>query len=191
MAQQAAIPTGTSTSSPVLDPGLSIGEYLSKLSDRGRSGETIERLVDAARQADRRIGVCEGIDTIDQDAGRAPESGPFGLLPEPLRAPNGYRVYDDATLHRLRFIRTAQAAGLTLAEIHGITDIRDSGAAPCTHVDALLDAKLDEVRRRRRQLVELERELGHLVERSRRLDPADCTEGDICQILQSDTRTDA
>ena len=34
-----------------------------------------------------------------------------GLLPEPERAGNGYRVYDDTTLVRLRFIRTAQAAG--------------------------------------------------------------------------------
>ena len=40
-----------------------------------------------------------------------------GLLPDPERADNGYRVYDNTTLARLRFIRTAQAAGLTLAEI--------------------------------------------------------------------------
>ncbi|MFV2038669.1 MAG: MerR family DNA-binding protein, partial [Acidimicrobiales bacterium] len=78
-----------------------------------------------------------------------------GLLPEPQRAANGYRVYDDATLSRLRFIRSTQAAGLTLAEIRSIIDIRDSGAAPCTHVDALLDAKLGEVRQRRQQLAVL------------------------------------
>ena len=29
-----------------------------------------------------------------------------GLLPDPERAENGYRVYDDTTLARLRFIRT-------------------------------------------------------------------------------------
>lgn len=109
-----------------------------------------------------------------------------GLLPEPRRAPNGYRVYDDATLNRLRFIRSTQAAGLTLAEIRSIIDIRDSGAAPCTHVDVLLHTKLDEVRERREQLAVLERELEHLVERSRKLDPADCTERDICHVLQAD-----
>ena len=48
-----------------------------------------------------------------------------GLLPEPERAENGYRVYDDTTLARLRFIRTAQAAGLTLAEIASIIGVRD------------------------------------------------------------------
>jgi DNA-binding transcriptional MerR regulator len=109
-----------------------------------------------------------------------------GLLPDPRRAPNGYRVYDEATLGRLRFIRSAQTAGLTLAEICSIIDIRDRGTAPCTHVDALLDSKLDEVRERRQQLAALEHDLEQLVERSRRLDPSDCSEGDICQILQTE-----
>jgi len=110
-----------------------------------------------------------------------------GLLPEPNRAPNGYRIYDNATLARLRFIRSAQAAGLTLAEIRSIIEIRDSGAAPCTHVDTLLHTKLTEVRRRCQQLAVLEHELEQLVERSRQLDPADCTEGDVCQILRTNT----
>ncbi len=109
-----------------------------------------------------------------------------GLLPQPHRAPNGYRVYDDAALARLRFIRSTQAAGLTLAEIKSIMEIRDSGAAPCTHVDALLDTKLADVRQRSEQLAALEHELEQLVERSRQLDPADCTEGDICHILKTD-----
>lgn len=110
-----------------------------------------------------------------------------GLLPEPQRAGNGYRVYDDTTLNRLRFIRSAQAAGLTLAEIGSVIDIRDTGEAPCSHVDGLLGAKLAEIRERREQLAVMERELEALVERSRQLDPADCGEGDICHILRTDT----
>jgi DNA-binding transcriptional MerR regulator len=109
-----------------------------------------------------------------------------GLLPEPRRAPNGYRVYDDATATRLSFIRTAQAAGLTLAEIASVVDLRDDGTAPCTHVGGLLEAKLEEVRERRRQLAALEAELEQLVDRSHRLDPSDCTDADICHILRPD-----
>lgn len=109
-----------------------------------------------------------------------------GLLPEPERADNGYRVYGDSTLNRLRFIRSAQAAGLTLAEIVNVVDIRDSGESPCSHVDRLLDTKLTEIRERREQLAVMERELEVLVARSRQLDPAECREGDICQILRTD-----
>lgn len=106
-----------------------------------------------------------------------------GLLPDPRRAPNGYRIYGPATLDRLRFVRAAQAAGLTLAEVRSITDIRDDGITPCTHVVALLETKLAEVRERRRQLAVLEHEIEHLVERSRHLDPADCHDRDVCHVL--------
>lgn len=106
-----------------------------------------------------------------------------GLLPDPQRAENGYRVYDDTTVARLRFIRTSQAAGLTLAEIASVIGVRDDGTAPCSHVETLLENKLTEVRERRRQLATLETELSALLERSRQLDPADCTAGEICHIF--------
>lgn len=37
-----------------------------------------------------------------------------GLLPAPNRASNGYRIYDDTVIGRLRFVRAAQCAGLAL-----------------------------------------------------------------------------
>lgn len=105
------------------------------------------------------------------------------LLPEPQRASNGYRVYGNAAAHRLRFIRTAQTAGLTLAEIRGIIDIRDEGTTPCSHVGALLETKLAEVQQRQHHLAALEVELEQLLRRSRSLDPADCGDDDVCHIL--------
>ena len=110
-----------------------------------------------------------------------------GLLPDPTRADNGYRIYDEATLARLRFIRSAQTAGLTLAEIASIIHVRDDGTAPCTHVDSLLENKLLDVRQRRRQLAALEDDLAQLLGRSRRLDPADCTAGEICHIFTAES----
>ncbi len=110
-----------------------------------------------------------------------------GLLPEPQRATNGYRMYSDTALHRLRFIRTAQAAGLTLAEIRSIIDLRDEGTVPCSHVGALLETKLAEVQQRQRDLAALEIELDLLLQRSRSLDPADCGDDDVCHILAART----
>lgn len=106
-----------------------------------------------------------------------------GLLPDPDRSANGNRVYDETTIERLHFIKSAQTAGLTLAEISSVIDVRDSGAAPCEHVDGLLQAKLDDVQQRRRDLKALEGELKLLLEKSRRLDPDDCSARDICHIL--------
>lgn len=108
-----------------------------------------------------------------------------GLLPTPTRGPNGYRLYDDATLHRLTFIRTAQAAGLTLGEIRSIVDLRDDGDSPCAHVTSLLSSKLADVRVRRLELDALASELKLLLARSERLDPGDCGDADVCHILSA------
>lgn len=109
-----------------------------------------------------------------------------GLLPSPARGPNGYRRYGASTITRLQFIRSAQAAGLTLVQISSILNLRRDGAIPCTHVRSLLSAKLDDVRARQAQLVMLEEDLESLISGSDRLDPADCTDARICHIIEPD-----
>lgn len=111
-----------------------------------------------------------------------------GLLPNAERGANGYRVYDESTLTRLRFVNVAQTAGLTLSEIGSIIDLRDDGTVPCAHVTALIDTKLDDVRTRIRHLSALQAELEALLEHSRQLDPADCADDDICHILTSPSK---
>lgn len=106
-----------------------------------------------------------------------------GLLPPPVRGTNGYRSYDDAAVNRIRFIRAGQAAGLSLVQIRGIVGLRDHGQPPCAHVAWLVDDQLTDVRRRIAELTALQGELEELHERSRRLDPADCTDADVCHIL--------
>jgi len=108
-----------------------------------------------------------------------------GLLPAPERGTSGYRHYEQSTLTQLQFIRSAQAAGLTLVQIASILTLRRDGATPCTHVHSLLLAKLDDVRARQATLAALEDELENLISRSDQLDPADCTDDRICHIIES------
>jgi MerR family mercuric resistance operon transcriptional regulator len=105
------------------------------------------------------------------------------LLPEPHRAPNGYRTYDTTAVDRLRFIRAAQAAGLALADIRQVLGLRDAGQAPCAHVSVVLGQKLADVRARQQELNVLASELEQLIETSHILDPADCGPTDICHII--------
>src|SRR5689334_21129621 len=49
-----------------------------------------------------------------------------GLLTEPARPPGEIRRYGEADLKRLRFIRSAQAAGFTLNEIKELLDLDSS-----------------------------------------------------------------
>ena len=106
-----------------------------------------------------------------------------GLLHPPARQSNGYRQYDATALSRIRFIRSAQTAGLTLAEIGSITSIRDAGEAPCEHVSTLLEEKLAEVHERQLELAFLDAELTHLIRAIQSLDPASCPAESVCHII--------
>jgi DNA-binding transcriptional MerR regulator len=79
------------------------------------------------------------------------------LLPRPARSDANYRVYSDADLRRVRFIKKAQAVGFTLAEIKEILELKSHGRAPCRKVTELgekhlrdIDARLGQLRRYRR-----------------------------------------
>lgn len=80
-----------------------------------------------------------------------------GLLRCEGRTRGNYRQYGEATLERLRFIRSAQAAGFTLVDIRSLLRFRDGDAAPCRQVQDLIAARLDRVRQELAHLHEVER----------------------------------
>lgn len=106
-----------------------------------------------------------------------------GLLPPPKRTPSGYRDYDEAALGRLRFIRAAQAAGLSLAEITEVMAAREHAGPPCRHVTALLDEHAGELDQRIIELTALRDEVQRLRDRARTLDPAACGDDKICHVI--------
>jgi DNA-binding transcriptional MerR regulator len=106
-----------------------------------------------------------------------------GLLPPTKRAANGYRDYGPEALSRLDFIRRGRAAGLTLAEIREVIDIRDAGQAPCHHVYQLMTARLVDVDR---QIADLDLLRSALVERrdqAREADPSTCPAETVCRYV--------
>jgi DNA-binding transcriptional MerR regulator len=84
-----------------------------------------------------------------------------GVLPRPDRRPSGYRVYSNATVERLRLARALQSLGFTLNEIVGAFHASDRGGATCEterwRLEAVLerlDAKIRDLRRTRREVAE-------------------------------------
>ncbi|MEU9700969.1 heavy metal-responsive transcriptional regulator [Streptomyces sp. NPDC047981] len=106
-----------------------------------------------------------------------------GLLPAPPRTSGGYRDYPAQATTRLSFVRDAQAAGLSLAEIRSVLALRDSGQAPCREVGALIEQHLADSERRMSELREARAALRELSRRAAVTDPDTCTDGDICTIL--------
>ncbi|WP_062313176.1 heavy metal-responsive transcriptional regulator [Demequina rhizosphaerae] len=110
----------------------------------------------------------------------------IGLLPAPERRANGYREYDEAALEQLRFVRDAQASGLTLAEAGGILHMKERGESTCEHSRAALERHLHDIDAQIASLLAAKAELTALARRAESLDPEDCTDPHRCQVLALD-----
>ena len=84
------------------------------------------------------------------------------LLEEPERTESGYRIYGPEDVERLEFVKKAKRLGLSLEGIRDILQPHEQGQAPCVHVLALLDQKLDQVDGIMRDLDEFRQELTRL-----------------------------
>lgn len=81
------------------------------------------------------------------------------LLAAPNRAANGYRVYSDADAERVRFVRSAQALGFSLAEIRWILPRLNAGQVQRAEIETHLNKKLAEIDGHIKQLRNLRKEV--------------------------------
>ncbi len=82
-----------------------------------------------------------------------------GLL-HPQRHPeNGYQLFGQQDLDRLRFIQRARTLGFTVAEILDILDHADHGDSPCPLVRDLLASRLPQIHERIHKLQALARRM--------------------------------
>lgn len=102
-----------------------------------------------------------------------------GLLPADARSPSKYRLYGDAALERLRFIRSAQSSGFTLEDIVALLELREERTVPRSEVQAMLSSRLSDVRRRLSELREVERVLKQSLDACSRGGDGNC-----CPVVQ-------
>jgi DNA-binding transcriptional MerR regulator len=95
-----------------------------------------------------------------------------GVLPDPPRAPNGYRTYGDEHASAARFVRAAREIGLGLDDVREVMRLRAEGRAPCDHVRDLLerriatvDRQIADLRRARAELESLHRRAAEVEDR--------------------------
>lgn len=68
-----------------------------------------------------------------------------GLLPAAARTDTNRRSYDDATVRRLKFIRSARALGFEVDAIRTLLDLADQPDLPCAEVDAITRRHLADI----------------------------------------------
>lgn len=69
----------------------------------------------------------------------------IGLIEKPPKPPQGYRIYPEQTVARIRFIKRAQSIGFTLKEIDALLHLNEQ---QCSEISELAKAKLQLVQQR-------------------------------------------
>ena len=99
------------------------------------------------------------------------------LLPKVARTDSGYRQYDDAAIHTLRFIRRARDLGFSMREIEELLSLWRNRRRASADVKAIALAHAADLQRRIQEMQAMQRTLEHL---------AHCCQGDDrpdCPIL--------
>ncbi len=103
----------------------------------------------------------------------------IGLMPSPARSESRRRLYQPTHLERLIFIRRCRELGFPLEEIRILLGLAEGGEAHCGEVRAIALQHLQAIRRKIKDLQELERVLGDLA--------AQCDPGQagVCPVIES------
>lgn len=67
-----------------------------------------------------------------------------GLLPQPQRTASGYRLYNQSSISRIRFVRRAKELGFSLDEIQNLLKLQDN-SGPKAEVKAITRRKLEQI----------------------------------------------
>lgn len=85
-----------------------------------------------------------------------------GLLPAPVRSEGGHRVYGEAELRRLGFIRHARELGFDMAAIRQLLGLADQPDSDCAAAHAAATAQVAAIDAKLRQLGALRAELARV-----------------------------
>ncbi len=108
----------------------------------------------------------------------------IGLL-KPSRNPdNGYRLFDRTDVTRLRFIRHAQYLGFSLSEIAEILQDADQGSSPCSKVREYMRSRIDENRKKIRELQDLQVRMEHALETWEHLPDKEPDTKVVCHLIE-------
>ena len=88
-----------------------------------------------------------------------------GLLPKPARSGGNFRLYGEAHIERLQFIRHCRSLEMTLSEIRALLGLRDNPMQDCGEVNTLLEAHIQQGEMRVSALLQLKRHLVDLREK--------------------------
>lgn len=106
------------------------------------------------------------------------------------RKESGYRLYNEESLKKLRFIRRAKEIGFTLEEIKGLLDLNLESSAACGRVKERATSKLKDVKEKIKALESVMKILNEMIDACNKRRPTDkCPVVKIMEEEESRPRT--
>lgn len=109
----------------------------------------------------------------------------IGLLSPARDSNNGYKLFAEGDVARLRFIRKAKLLGYTLGEIAKIFNHASHGESPCPMVRDIIEKRIDENCRKLDELMKLQKRMEQALG-DWRVQPDRLPDGDrVCHLIES------
>ncbi len=96
---------------------------------------------------------------LDRLASALRHSGLEGLLISSGRSEGNFRIYDNAAVEQLIFIKRCRSLDLSLSEIRQHVELNRSPDKECDDVYQMIDGHIQQVEQRTRELEKLQRQL--------------------------------
>lgn len=103
-----------------------------------------------------------------------------GLVEPEDRSAGNYRLYSDASLQRLRFIRAAQCIGFALNDVKALLGSPAGRPPTCPDVQQLIESRLADIEKRLHELRTVQRVLKTALQKCR-----DSTRANCCRVITS------
>ncbi len=103
----------------------------------------------------------------------------IGLVEPEGRSQGNYRLYGEESLNKLKFIRAAQATGLTLDDVKVLLSDGAGGFPDCGTARGLIEARLADIENRLKDLRHVRRVLTAALEECRQQEKTDC-----CHVVE-------
>ncbi len=109
----------------------------------------------------------------------------IGLLTPSRNPDNGYRLFNDDDIKKVKFIRQAKGLGFTLREIETIFDHTNTGQSPCPAVRDMIRQRINENRNRLAELNRLQQRMDSALEKWKTMPDGEPDGEAICHLIES------
>ena len=109
----------------------------------------------------------------------------IGLLTPSRNPDNGYRLFSNDDIKKVKFIRRAKGLGFTLHEIQTIFDHGNAGQSPCPAVREMIRQRINKNRERLAELNRLQQRMDGALERWKTMPDGEPDGEAICHLIES------